>query len=86
MQEYSELKALNYVKYKLLGEAKYLDVFGDAAEARYEAQRHYRKTDQLEVMMLNMAAQLADMQKLMFNMAGQLNNEHREVLRYKRAI
>lgn len=86
MQEYSELKALNYVKYKLLGEARYLDVFGEAAESRFEAQRHYKKTEEMEFRLLEMSATINDMQKLIFNIATTLNQSHREEIKYRRTV
>ena len=86
MQEYSELKALKYVKYKLLGEARYLDVFGEAAESKFEAQRHYKKTEEMEFHLLEMSAQINEMQTLIFNIANTLNKAHREEIRYKRIV
>ncbi len=82
MCDYSITKAENYVKYKLLGEASYLDVFGQAAEDRYSAERHYKKTEDIEMVITAMAAQIEEMQRLMFNLAKQANKEYREELRY----
>lgn len=68
MQEFSIEKAVTYVKYRLLGEATYLDVFGRDAEDRRAAQQHYKKQD--------------EMQKLIFNMATQMNRENK--VKYER--
>lgn len=82
MQELSVEKAVTYVKYRLLGEATYLDVFGKEAEDRRAAQAHYKKQDAMQQQLAAMALQMADMQKLIFNMAAQMNKEHKE--RYER--
>mgnify|MGYP007128358999 CR=1 FL=1 len=84
MQEASVEKAVTYVKYRLLGEATYLDVFGRDAEDRRAAQQHYKKQDEMQMQIAAMAAQMADMQKLIFNMAAQMNRENNSG--YKRAI
>lgn len=78
MQEVSVEKAVKYVQYRLLGEATYLDVFGQDAEDRRAAQQHYKKQDAMAAQIQAMAAQMADMQKLIFNMASQMNREHKE--------
>lgn len=84
MQEFSVEKAVTYVKYRLLGEATYLDVFGRDAEDRRAAQQHYKKQDEMQMQIAAMAAQMADMQKLIFNMAATINRENNSG--YKRAI
>lgn len=84
MQELSVEKAVTYVKYRLLGEATYLDVFGQEAEDRRAAQAHYKKQDAMAAQISAMAAQMADMQKLIFNMASQMNREYKA--QEKRAI
>lgn len=83
MQGLSIDKAVKYVRYRLLGEATYLDVFGQDAEDRRAAQAHYKKQDAMAAQLQAMAAQMADMQKLIFNMAAQMN---RESSSYKRVI
>lgn len=70
MQEYSKLKALNYVKYKLLGEARYIDVYGEAAEAKYRAEAHYRKSFDLERELVKVQAQLEQMEKMLVTIAA----------------
>lgn len=82
MQELSIEKAVKYVQYRLLGEATYLDVFGQDAEDRRAAQQHYKKQDAMAAQIQAMALQMADMQKLIFNMASQMNRENKE--RYER--
>lgn len=82
MQEFSIEKAVTYVKYRLLGEATYLDVFGRDAEDRRAAQQHYKKQDEMQMQIAAMAAQMADMQKLIFNMATQMNRENK--VKYER--
>lgn len=84
MQELSVEKAVTYVKYRLLGEATYLDVFGQDAEDRRAAQAHYKKQDAMQQQLAAMALQMADMQKLIFNMAAQMNREYKA--QEKRAI
>ena len=84
MQELSVEKAVTYVKYRLLGEATYLDVFGQDAEDRRAAQQHYKKQDAMQQQLAAMALQMADMQKLIFNMAAQMNREYKA--QEKRAI
>lgn len=78
MQDLSVEKAVTYVKYRLLGEASYIDVFGKDAEDRRAAQEHYKKQDAMAAQISAMAAQMADMQKLIFNMATQMNKENKD--------
>lgn len=84
MQKSSVEKAVTYVKYRLLGEATYLDVFGEEAEERRAAQAHNKKQEEMAEQISTMAAQMADMQKLIFNIATQLNRESKAY--EKRAI
>ena len=86
LQETAPLKAVNYVRYRLLGELRYIDVFGDVAEDRYKAERHYKTTEQLQNMITGMSAQLEDMQRIIFNMANQLNKSQKEDIRYRKVI
>lgn len=81
MQKTSVEKAVNYVKYRYLGTASYLDVFGKENEKRWEAELHYKTTKEMAEKIEVMAAQMNEMQQLLFNMAVTLNKQER-----KRAI
>lgn len=74
IQKKEPLKACNYVKYRLLGELRYVDVFGNAAEERYAAQRHYSETAEMKKAIEDLTMQIEEMQQLIFNIAVQLNS------------
>lgn len=76
LQEESTEKAVLYVRYRLLGTARYLDVYGDTNNARWAAEKHYSETTELCNKFDEMAYQLQEMQRLMFNIAGTLNKNN----------
>lgn len=80
MQKISVEKAVNYVKYKYLGTASYLDVFGSENEKKWEAEQHYKTTKEMAEKIEVMAAQMNEMQQLLFNMAVTLNKKEKKAI------
>jgi len=76
MQEISKTKAVNYVKYRLLGSASYLDVFGPEARRQFEAEQHYRQSKEIEDKIDLLQIHLHDIEILLFNLAK--NSERRK--------
>ena len=80
MQKISVEKAVNYVKYRYLGTASYLDVFGQENEKRWEAEQHYRDAKEMYEKMEDMAAQLNEIQQLLFNIAVTINKKEKKAI------
>lgn len=80
MQKTSVEKAVNYVKYRYLGTVSYLDVFGQENEKRWEAEQHYRDAKEMYEKMEDMAAQLNEIQQLLFNIAVTINKKGKKVI------
>lgn len=78
MQNESPEKAVNYIRYRLLGTASYLDVYGAEAEKRYGDDRHYKQTAELEYKIDVLQKHFEDLQKIVINLANTINREFRE--------
>lgn len=84
-EERSVLTACNYIRYILLGELSWADVFGGQAKAYDEQLKHYQttvnmdnKVDMLTLKIDEMSVQMEEMQRLCFNMATMMNKMMKE--------
>ena len=62
-QEQSPEKAVNFIRYRLLGAASHVEVFGHAAEARYKAQAMEKRLQQHAWQTDRMEKKIDDLQK-----------------------
>jgi hypothetical protein len=70
-------KAINYIGYRLLGTKSYLEVFSKGAENNRKEEKHRAETAELKTTIEEMRAQQDTMQRLMINIANQLNSEQK---------
>ena len=79
--ERSVVTACNFIRYFLLHELNYVDVFGRQAVQYDKALQHYKQCENMEVkvdiltdIINDMSAQMNEMQMLIINMAKIINN------------
>ena len=81
-EERSVVTACNFIRYFLLYELSYVDVFGSAAVEYDQALAHYKQCENMEIKIDNLARtigdlkeQLSDTQEVIIRMANQINRQ-----------
>ncbi len=88
-QERSIVTACNFIRYFLLHELNYVDVFGRQAVQYDHALQHYKQCENMELkvdiltdIINDMSAQMNEMQKLIINMAKIVNRAEKTERKY----
>jgi hypothetical protein len=74
----SVVTACNYIRYLVLHELTWVDVFGSRAREYDEQLKHYKQCQDLEMKIDNLQHTVDQMQTIMMNMAKMLINKEKE--------